>query len=45
MVDDLEYPTYFVLRLANAVSLPEYERQLTTVKGMGVYGVINAPTT
>ena len=33
------------MKLANAVQLPEYERELSTVKGMGVYGVMNAPAT
>lgn len=33
------------MKLANAVQLSEYERELSTVKGMGVYGVMNAPTT
>ena len=45
IIQKVEYPTYFVLKLANAVSLPEYERELSTVKGMGAYGVMNAPVT
>mgnify|MGYP007077609196 CR=1 FL=1 len=45
IIQKVEYPTYFVLKLANAVSLPEYERELSTVKGMGAYGVMNAPAT
>ena len=45
IIQKVEYPTYFVLKLANAVQLPEYERELSTVKGMGVYGVMNAPAT
>ena len=45
MINRAGYPTYFVLKLADATKLPEYEKQLTTVKGMGVYGVQNAPVT